>query len=288
MENFKTGLVMEGGGMRGMFTAGAIDVLMENGIIFEGAIGVSAGATFGCNYKSKQIGRAIRYNKKYSHHPKYGSFSNLFKTGNLYDPEFCYDILPHKLDVFDLETYKKNPMEFYVVVSDCVSGNPIYKKLETCDKNELTWMRASASIPLVSKVVEVDGYKLLDGGMTDSIPLQYFESLGYNRNIVILTQTRSFVKKPTKMIGLMKFMLHKYPKVVESMKNRPKRYNSEKKYVFEKESKGEVIVICPPENFKMNRLEHNPQKLQACYEAGRQSALEKIDEIKNFLNQKSI
>ena len=285
MSNFKTGLVMEGGGMRGMFTAGVIDVFMENEIVFEGAIGVSAGATFGCNYKSKQIGRAIRYNKRFSHHPKYGSFFNWIKSGNLYDPEFCYDILPHKLDVFDLETYRKNPMEFYVVASDCETGNPIYKKLETCDERELVWMRASASIPFVYKIVEVDGYKLLDGGMTDSIPLQYFESLGYNRNIVILTQTRSFEKKTTSMMGLIKQSLRKYPKVVESMKNRAQKYNSEKNYIFKKESLGELIVICPPEGFRMNRLEHNPRKLQLCYEIGRHSALEKINQIKEFLKK---
>ena len=171
MESKKTGLVMEGGAMRGMFTAGVLDVLLENGIEFDGAIGVSAGATFGCNFKSKQIGRAIRYNKRFCKDWRYCSLRSLITTGDLYGAKFCYDTLPNQLDIFDTETYRANPLKFYCVASDCETGKPVYKELETCDAKDLTWMRASASMPLASKVVEVDGYKLLDGGMTDSIPL---------------------------------------------------------------------------------------------------------------------
>lgn len=154
----KKGLVLEGGAMRGMFTSGVLDVFMENGIDFDGAIGVSAGATFGCNYKSRQPGRAIRYNKRFSHDWRYCSFRSLFLTGDMYGADFCYNQIPNRLDIYDVETYRKNPMQFYIVASDAVSGKSVYKKLETCDAHDLMWMRASASMPLVSKPVKIDGF----------------------------------------------------------------------------------------------------------------------------------
>ena len=144
----KIGLVLEGGAMRGMFSAGVTDVLMENKIEFDGAIGVSAGATFGCNFKSKQPGRAIRYNKRFCKDWRYSSFKSLIKTGDYYGADFCYNELPNKLDIYDVKTYRENPMPFYIVASDCNTGKPVYKELKKCDADELTWMRASASMPL--------------------------------------------------------------------------------------------------------------------------------------------
>ena len=167
------GLVLEGGAMRGMFTSGVLDIFLENGIEFGGTVGVSAGATFGCNYKSRQIGRSIRYNKRFSKDWRYRSLRSLIATGDMYGAKFCYDTLPKELDPLDFKTYASNPMEFYIVASDADTGKPVYKKLETCDDADLTWMRASASMPLVSKPVKIDGYTLLDGGMTDSIPLKF-------------------------------------------------------------------------------------------------------------------
>ena len=279
----KKGLILEGGAMRGMFSSGVLDVFLENGIEFDGAIGVSAGATFGCNFKSRQIGRAIRYNKRFSHDWRYCSMRSLIFTGDLYGADFCYNKLPNELDIFDVETYRKNPMEFYCVASDCVTGEPVYKKLETCDANDLTWMRASASMPLASSVVEVDGYKLLDGGMTDSIPLKYFESQGYNRNVVILTQPREFQKKPASLMGLMRIMLRKYPKLVDAMSRRHEVYNEETDYAFAKADRGEVFVICPKESLGISRTEKDPDELQRVYDEGRRTALELLPEIKEFL-----
>lgn len=277
------GLVMEGGAMRGMFTAGVCDVLMENGITFDGAIGVSAGATFGCNFKSKQIGRAIRYNKKYSHDWRYCSFRSLLLTGDLYGADFCYNELPNKLDLFDYEEYRSNPLKFYAVASDCRTGEPVYKELPSCDAKDLTWMRASASMPLVSKVVKIDGYELLDGGMTDSIPLKAFEGMGYEKNLVILTQPRSFVKKPSSSISLMKFALRKYPKLYEAMKKRHEVYNSQKKYVFEQEAAGKCFVICPFESLGISRTEKNPDELQRVYNLGRLTMQESMAMLREFL-----
>jgi len=286
MENveIKKGLILEGGAMRGMFTSGVLDVFLENGIEFDGAIGVSAGATFGCNFKSRQIGRAIRYNKRFAHDWRYCSVRSLIFTGDLYGADFCYNKLPNELDVFDVETYRKNPMEFYCVASDCVTGTPVYKKLESCDAHDLTWMRASASMPLASRVVKIDGYKLLDGGMTDSIPLKYFESLGYNRNVVILTQPREFQKKPASLMGMMKIMLCKYPKLVEAMKRRHIIYNEETSYVFEKADRGEVFAICPEKPLGISRTENNPDELQRVYDEGRRTALELLPKLRTFLS----
>lgn len=278
----KIGLVLEGGAMRGMFSAGVIDVLMENKIEFDGAIGVSAGATFGCNFKSKQPGRAIRYNKRFCKDWRYSSFKSLIKTGDYYGADFCYNELPNKLDIYDVKTYRENPMPFYIVASDCNTGKPVYKELKKCDADELTWMRASASMPLASKVVQIDGYELLDGGITDSIPLKYFESLGYSKNLVVLTQPRDYLKKDNKLIWLIKIMLKKYPNIVHAMKNRAKVYNQEKEYVFEQEKLGKTFVICPEDDLKISRTEKNPDELQRVYDLGRKVMQERLEEFIKF------
>lgn len=284
---FKRGLVMEGGAMRGMFTAGILDVFMENGIEFDGAIGVSAGATFGCNFKSRQIGRAIRYNKRYAHNWRYCSVRSLLFTGDLYGADFCYNRIPNELDVYDLATYRANPMEFYCVASDCETGKPIYKKLETCDAHDLTWMRASASMPLASKIVEVDGYKLLDGGMTDSVPLAFFESIGYERNVVILTQPREYRKKPSSLMPLMKLALRKYPALVEAMRHRPEEYNEQTAYAFRRAEQGNALVICPEKPLGISRTEHDPRELQRVYDEGRRIAVSRLEEIRVFLEKRT-
>ena len=279
-----TGLVMEGGAMRGMFTAGVCDVLMEHGITFDGAIGVSAGATFGCNYKSHQIGRVIRYNKRFAHNWRYCSLRSLFLTGDLYGADFCYNKIPNQLDPFDYDTYGSNPMRFYVVASDCETGEPIYKEIPTGRGTDLVWMRASASMPLVSSVVKVEGYKLLDGGMTDSIPLKKFQEMGYEKNIVILTQPKDFIKKPDSLLKPMRLTLRRYPKLLAKMENRHIDYNQQHDYAFQQEKEGKAIVICPERPLGISRVEHDPEKLQGAYEAGRQVATKRLDEIKNFLS----
>ena len=191
----KKGLVMEGGGMRGLFTAGVIDVFMENGIEFDGAAGVSAGAAFGCNIKSRQPGRVLRYNMAYCKDSRFCSMRSLLKTGDMFGAEFCYHTLPYELDLFDTEVYDTNPMEFHVVCTDVETGLPVYKNCMKADHIAMEWFRASASMPLVSRVVEVDGYKMLDGGIADSIPIAYFKSIGYDRNVVILTQPKEYRKE---------------------------------------------------------------------------------------------
>lgn len=280
----KYGLIMEGGAMRGMFTAGVMDVLMENKIRFDGGVGVSAGAAFGCNYKSNQIGRVIRYNKKYCRDPRYCSIRSLIKTGDLYGAEFCYATISYELDVFDNKAYFENPMEFHVVCTDVETGKPVYRNCITGLDEDLTWIRASASMPIASKVVETTDYKLLDGGISDSIPLKYFEDLGYNKNVIILTQPKGYIKKPTKALPFIKVFLKDYPNVYKTMQNRHNDYNDTIKIIEEKEKNGDVLVIRPPEKLPVGRVEHNPEKLQLAYDIGRETALKQLEEIKEFVN----
>ena len=222
----KKGLIMEGGAMRGMFTAGVIDVMMEQGIEFDGAVGVSAGAAFGCNYKSKQIGRVIRYNTRFCQDKRYGGFRVLLKEGNFYSKQFCYEEVPLKYDIFDYDTFEQNPMAFYIVCTDVDTGKAVYHKYENRHDHGFEWIRASASMPLVSRMVEIDGRKYLDGAMADSIPVRFFESIGYDRNVVILTQPVGFRKQPDSMLPLMKLCYRKYPKLLEAITTRHEHYNA--------------------------------------------------------------
>ena len=187
---------MEGGALRGLFTAGILDVLMENGVRFDGLVGVSAGAAFGCNYKSGQAGRVIRYNKRFAHEWRYCSWRSWIATGDLFGGEFCYHKMPDELDVFDKETFDSNPMEYYAVCTDVETGEAVYKRLMKCSPETYEYIRASASMPMVSRIVEIGGSKLLDGGVTDSIPLRFFQQQGYERNLVILTQPADYAHSP--------------------------------------------------------------------------------------------
>lgn len=279
----KKGLVLEGGAMRGMFTCGVIDVLMEEGIDFDGAVGVSAGAVFGCNYKSKQIGRALRYNKEYCNDKRYASFSNFVKEGNIYGTEFCYDTLPHELDIFDEETFAANPLEFYLVATDVETGKAIYHKCSDGKQRDIDWMRASASIPILSKVVEIDDYKLLDGGVADSMPIKFMEHKGYDKNVVVLTQPIEYRKGPNKFMPLAKITLRKYPNMIKAMGNRHLRYNKTLEYILKKEAGGEIFVIRPPKALEIGSTEKDPAELQRVYDIGVQTMKEQLENLKEFL-----
>ena len=283
--NQKTGLVLEGGAMRGLFSAGVLDVMMENGIEFDAAMGVSAGAVFGCNFKSGQIGRSIRYNMRFCDDPRYCSFESLRKTGDLYNVQFCYDEIPNKLDPFDKEAYQANPMPFYAVCTNIETGKAIHKRLDNGDAKDMEYFRASASMPVVSRIVEVDGYKLLDGGITDSIPLASMERRGYPRNVVVLTQPLGFVKKKSKMLPLIRLTMHQYPNVIRAMEVRHIRYNKQTAYVREQELAGNAFVIRPPYDLGISRTEDDPAELRRVYELGRKEMEERLPELREFLEK---
>ena len=269
--------------MRGMFSAGVMDVMMENGIRFDGIIGVSAGAAFGVNYKSGQIGRAIRYNAKYCRDKRYCGVGSLLKTGNLFNTEFCYGEVPLKLDAFDFDTYEKDPTAFYVTCTDIESGKPVYHEYTGRNDHGFDWIRASASLPLVSQIVEIDGVKLLDGGIADSIPVAYFESIGYTKNVVILTQPQGYRKEKNRVLPLIRMKYRKYPNLVKALENRHLMYNAELELIEKKEQRGELLVIRPDFPLSVKRAEKDPAKLTACYEVGRRVAEKELAQlIRNF------
>lgn len=280
----KKGLVLEGGGLRALFSAGVTDVMMENGIQYDGLIGVSAGATFGCNYKSGQIGRALRYNIALKDEPRYLSWRSWLKTGDLVGAEFSYHVLPTELDIFDNEAFCRNPMEFHIVCTDVETGEAVYKKLDTMDHDGLDWIRASASMPIVSRPVPLKGRKLLDGGIVNSIPLKHFQELGYERNIVVLTQPKGFFKKRTKLMPLFRLTMRKYPAIIEAMGRRHLMYNEQLRYLAEEEKRGNVLLIYPEDVLPIGRTELNEEKMRHVYQLGRAAAQRRMQEIKIFLN----
>lgn len=277
------GLVLEGGAMRGLFTAGVLDVFMENGIEFPTVVGVSAGAAFGCNYKSHQIGRALRYNMKYAKDKRYCSMHSLRKTGDMFGAEFCYHTLPEELDKFDTETYDNSPMNFYCVCTDIKSGKAVYHLCEKADYKTYEWIRASASMPLVSNIVKIGDDLLLDGGIADSIPLSFMQNKGYQKNVVVLTQPKNYIKGKNKMMPIIRRKYKDYPNFVSAVENRHIIYNKTTRFIKEQEALSNAFVIRPPEKLPIGRVEHNPEKLKQVYEIGRNSALDCLDELKIFL-----
>ena len=279
----KTGLVLEGGGMRGLFTAGILDVLMENNVTFDGVVGVSAGATFGCNFISHQIGRTLRYNMSQRKNPKYMGIRSLIKTGDYVGGEYAYHVLPTKLDVFDFEAFEKNPTEFHVVTTNVRTGEAIYHRIDKVDYTGMEWIRASASMPIISRPVAIGDYEMLDGGIADSIPLRYFESEGFKRNIVILTQPKGFKKKLTKLMPVFKATMRKYPAIIEGMSKRHLMYNRELDYISQQQMAGKCLVICPSDTLPIGRTSLNAKKMQHVYDMGRKAGEDNLEAIRKFI-----
>ena len=276
---------MEGGALRGLFTAGILDVLMENGVRFDGLVGVSAGAAFGCNYKSGQAGRVIRYNKRFAHEWRYCSWRSWIATGDLFGGEFCYHKMPDELDVFDKETFDSNPMEYYAVCTDVETGEAVYKRLMKCSPETYEYIRASASMPMVSNIVEVGGRKMLDGGVTDSIPLRFFQEQGYERNLVILTQPADYQKRHNRLMPILRLWLHRYPKMIEALDRRHEMYNQQLEYVREEERKGNTYVIRPPQKLVIGHISHDENEMQGVYQMGRRVGEGRLKDIVEFLEK---
>ena len=280
----KTGLVLEGGALRGLFSVGVMDVMMEHRIEFDGIIGVSAGAAFGCNYKSRQPGRAIRYNMRFAKDWRFCSLRSLLKTGDLYGGEFDYHYLPEHLDIFDTKAFDENPTEFYAVCTNVETGFAIYQKLMKCSYECYEWIRASASMPLASRIVEINGLKLLDGGISDSIPLQYFRSIGYEKNIVITTQPDGYQKESNKFLPLIRLTMRKYPRFIEAAEKRHLMYNEQLDFLKQKEEEGNTLVIRPAEKLKIGHVSHSRKKMWETYNIGRKAAEDRLEEIISFIS----
>lgn len=279
----KTGLVLEGGAMRGLFTAGVMDVMMEHGLRYDGIVGVSAGSSFGCNYKSWQPGRVLRYNMRFHDDPRYMGLRSLLTSGNLVGAEFSYHTLPLELDIFDSESFEKDPTEFHVVCTDVDTGQPVYYIMDRVSHDSLEWLRASASMPVVTRPVRVDdGRRMLDGGISDSIPLQYFQSVGYSRNVVVLTQPRDFRKTPAPG-WLFRLLMPRTPRIAEAMARRHEMYNAQLDYVSRQAELGNTFVIAPDAPLPIGRIEMKPAKMQLVYDMGRATCTRLLPSLLSFL-----
>ena len=276
------GLVLEGGGFRGMYTCGVIDVFMENGICFDEVVGVSAGAAFGCNIKSKQIGRALRYNKRFCQDSRYSGLKSFIKTGDLYNKEFAYGIVPTILDPFDTKTFRENPLKFTVVCTDIHTGNPVYHEIQNGDATDIEWIRASASIPIVSKPVKLDGYELLDGGVSDSIPVNWMLERS-DKTVIVLTRDKSYHKEPMKYIHLLTKAFKEYPNLQKALENRYIVYNKTLDEIEQLEREGKVFVIRPSKPIACAMIEKDPNHLQEIYDIGRRDALHYLEDLKKYL-----
>ena len=283
----KRGLILDGGGMRGMFTCGLLDVMMENGLTVDALVGVSAGAAFGCNLKSHQPGRALRYNERCAHDRRYAGLWSLLTTGDYYNARFCYHTVPTEYDPFDFNAFHANPMEFYVTCTDVDTGQAVYHLCTPHDDahRTLEWIRASASMPVVAQPVVIDGQRLLDGGMSDSIPLRWMQSKGCDRNVVVLTREAGYTKTPERLLPLIKWWMRRYPAVVQAMDNRAQFYNEQVAYVRQQEQLGNTLVFAPAVPLDVSRTTHSVDDMRRVYQQRRRQALERLDELKSFLSQ---
>lgn len=280
----KTGLVLEGGGKRGIYAAGVLDVLLENNIWADGLIGTSAGAVNGCSYVSNQYERNLRYNIRFAKEKKYMSIYSLITTGNVVGTDFAYNILPNKLEVFDYNAFEKSPVAYYVTCSNVETGKAEYIQCKSLRGKNMDYLRASASLPYVSQIVEIDGKKYLDGGICDSIPLKAFQDMGYEKNLVVLTRPRGYIKKPENNL-LANLYYRKYPAFVTALRNRYAVYNRTLKYIEQQEKQGNILVLRPSESIRVGRMEQDPERLKQMYELGKNDAGQMLDAIASFLSK---
>lgn len=280
----KVGLVLEGGSMRGMYTNGVIDVFLDHDIHIDGIIGVSAGALFGPNYYSKQKGRPLRYNKRFCKDRRFMSIPSFLFTGNLVNKQFAFYDVTLKHDIFDNETFMKNNTGYYATVTNVETGKAEYLEMKDVLK-EMEILRATSAIPLVSQIVEWNGKKYLDGGISDSIPVLKCKEMGYDKIVVVLTRPIEYRKKPlsNKLLKLIQMKYKKYPNFIETMKKRYKEYNQTVETILDLENKKEIFVIRPSVPIHLKAIERNANHLQEVYDLGVKDCLNKIDELKEYL-----
>lgn len=276
-------LVLEGGGMRGSFTAGVLDFLLDNEIIFDRVYGVSMGACHACSYLSRQRERAFKVVADYINDPRYMKYSNLLKGRDLFPAEFVYHTIPDELYPFDYDTFKLYEGEFYAVMTDCNTGKPAYMRVSDL-RRDVDLVRASASLPGFSRIVKTAGGEYLDGGMADSIPVKKAAADGSKKIVAVLTREKGYIKEPSKAYRLTRIIHPKHPKLSESIKNRHIMYNETLKYIDNMEAAGELFVIRPPEGaLNIGRLERDRSKLEALYKRGFDTAAEQFEAMKQYL-----
>lgn len=280
----KVGLVLEGGSMRALFSAGVLDTFMDEDIKIDGIIGVSAGALFGPNYFSKQKGRALRYSQRFCKDYRNISLLSFFLTGNVVNKKFAYYDITTKYDIFDNETYIKNNTGYYAAVTNIETAQAEYLELKDVLK-DMEVLRATAALPILSRIVPINNKKYLDGGIADSIPVLKCKEMGYDKIIVVLTRPIEYRKKPLndKILKLVKVLYKKYPKFIELMENRHDRYNEQVELIRKMEENNEIFVIRPTKPIHLKTIERNPNDLQEVYDLGIKDCMNKINELKEYL-----
>lgn len=276
------GLVLEGGGMRGVYTAGVLESFLENDIYFPYVIGVSAGAANAASYLSKQKGRNHIVNIDYVSDPRYLSWRNFLKNREFFGMDFIFGEIPNKLVPYDYETFYQSKGEFVVGTTDCFSGEPVYYSKQDYGQDILTVIRASSSLPFIASEIPFKDRVLLDGGISDPIPIKKAQLDGFQKNIVVLTRNVGYLKKPSRFQFLIKRKYPHYPGLHTAMKQRYQTYNETIHYLDEQEKMGNVLIIRPTEPILVGRMERNPDKLSNLYHLGYQDGKRYLETIRQF------
>ena len=281
---YNAGLILEGGGMRGVYTAGVLDAFLENKVEFSSIYGVSAGCCHACSYMSKQPGRAFRVNVDYLDDPNYCGARTFLRTGNIFGVDMLYSQIPNVLDPFDYEAFREYPGTLYAVITDVDTGEPAYVKVK--DLSRQMWaIRASSSLPLVSKSLRVKGHTYLDGGVADSIPIRKSIEDGNQKNVVVLTREEGYRKEPNHAMRLMKMRYPKSKAFIKKMANRHIRYNETLDFLLEEEAAGRVFIIRPEDPVQVGRIEKNREKLQALYDIGLADGRKAMAAMREYLEK---
>lgn len=281
-EPVKTGIVFEGGGLRGIFAAGVIDYLLEKGIVIKDVIGVSAGACHACSYVSGQRGRSYAVSTDYLEDSRYMSIQSLAKTGDLFGVDFIYHKIPEELYPLDNDHFLNSGITFRAGVTNCLTGEAEYLKVSDLFK-DVDIVRASSSLPLLARMVDINGTPYMDGGIADSVPVRASESFGCVKNIVVLTRPAGYRKKPETMLGPVKIKYRKYPEMVKALENRYIQYNETMDYIDEGVENGTILRIAPVKDLGIGRLEKDRDKLKLAYEEGYYVAEAMGEKIKEFV-----
>lgn len=279
----KVAMVLEGGSFRCQFTAGVLDVFMENGVEVAACYGVSAGALSGLSYKSRQIGRVNRVNLAFCNDSRYMGAKSFATSGSVVGYDFLLNDIQDRLDPFDNEAFEKNSMELYAVATDVVFGTPAYLTVKNAVL-DVDALRATTSLPLVTQPVEMGDAIYLDGGVADSVPVEHaLEDAGFDRAVVVLTQDRTYKKGPYEFLAAAHARYAAYPYLLEALENRHERYNEQREHIWEYERQGRALVIAPPQPVEVGHIEHDPEKLLELYIQGRQEGKRRLDEVRSFI-----
>lgn len=279
----KVAAVFEGGSFRCQFTAGVVDVLLENGIDVDACYGVSAGALSGLNYKSRQIGRPNRVNLAFCNDPRYMGAKSLATSGSIVGYDFLLNDVQDRIDPFDNEAFGANPMRLFAAATDIVFGTAAYLEVENAVL-DIERLRATTSLPLVTPPVEIDGHRYLDGGIADSVPIEHvLEEAGYGRALVVLTQDRGYTKGTYEFMGVARARYAEYPYLLEALESRHARYNAQREHIWEYEKQGRALVLAPDHPVEVAHVEHDTEKLLRLYIEGRRAALSRLDKIREFV-----